>query len=166
MAGRPPGRRAAGARGGAGAVRAARGSPGGTRRVSAGRRGGRTAAAPVGPGPFRTCVGCRRVRPQVVLVRLARGPGGSVEADPPRRRGGRGAYLCPREECLQEALRRGRWTHLFRGAAHVLDETIERLRAEIGREQEKGLADDQRDGGNDSAARPKDRAGALAEGRW
>ena len=79
-------------------------------------------------GPRRTCVGCRQVRSQAGLVRLARSPEGFVEPDPRRRRGGRGAYLCPRLACLTNTVRRGRWAQAFRAPVVATPEMIERLR--------------------------------------
>lgn len=55
--------------------------------------------------PIRTCVACRRRRPQHELVRVAATPEG-VRLDPERRRPGRGAYVCPEAECLAAARRR------------------------------------------------------------
>jgi hypothetical protein len=53
------------------------------------------------------------------MLRLSRGAEGAVEPDPRRTRGGRGAYLCRREWCLHEALRRGRWAQAFRAPTVV-----------------------------------------------
>jgi predicted RNA-binding protein YlxR (DUF448 family) len=53
------------------------------------------------------------------MLRLTRGAEGAVEPDPRRIRGGRGAYLCRRERCLREALRRGRWAQAFRAPTVV-----------------------------------------------
>lgn len=56
---------------------------------------------------MRTCVGCRQVRPKRELLRIVRGPDGAVSVDPTGKRPGRGAYICPKPECLDRA-RRGR----------------------------------------------------------
>jgi predicted RNA-binding protein YlxR (DUF448 family) len=77
---------------------------------------------------MRTCLGCRRSRPQVELLRVVRTPAGVVEADLRRRAGGRGAYLCRREACLSECLRRGRWPQAFRVPAVATPEAVARLR--------------------------------------
>lgn len=69
--------------------------------------------------PQRTCLGCRRVRPQRLLLRLRRLPDGRVAPDPARRGGGRGAYLCYDEACLAQALRRDRWTRAFRAPSRL-----------------------------------------------
>jgi predicted RNA-binding protein YlxR (DUF448 family) len=82
--------------------------------------------------PQRTCLGCRQSRPQAALLRLVRTADGSVEADPARRLGGRGAYLCPNESCLSEALRRARWAHAFRAPATLSPEAAATLRRSIG----------------------------------
>ncbi len=57
--------------------------------------------------PLRRCLGCGRQRPQAELVRLATDPGGEIVVDAGRRRGGRGAYLCPVSICVKRALARG-----------------------------------------------------------
>ena len=67
--------------------------------------------------PMRTCLGCRRSRPQAELLRIVRTSDGGVEADLADVRGGRGAYLCRREACLSECVRRGRWPQAFRAPA-------------------------------------------------
>jgi hypothetical protein len=81
-----------------------------------------------GHSPVRTCLGCRRARPQAELLRIVRTPDGGVEPDPARRSPGRGAYLCRREECLTECVRRGRWPQAFRAPAVATPEVVARLR--------------------------------------
>ncbi|HXG14864.1 MAG TPA: YlxR family protein [Calidithermus sp.] len=66
----------------------------------------------VGRTPRRTCLGCRQVRPKAELVRLVRRPDGTVRVDP--RGPGRGAYVCPEEACIRQALKRGRLAQAFR----------------------------------------------------
>jgi len=44
--------------------------------------------------PLRRCVGCRRVRPQAELLRLAQDEAGGWRLDPARRAGGRGSWVC------------------------------------------------------------------------
>jgi predicted RNA-binding protein YlxR (DUF448 family) len=58
-------------------------------------------------GPIRTCVGCRRRRPQGELLRVARRPDGSVHVDAGRRGPGRGAYVCPDVQCVVRAIDSG-----------------------------------------------------------
>ena len=64
--------------------------------------------------PTRTCLGCRRARPQAMLVRLVRLPNGTVVADSGTRAAGRGAYVCPDAACVERALSRGRLGHAFK----------------------------------------------------
>jgi uncharacterized protein len=85
--------------------------------------------------PVRTCLGCRRPRPQAELVRIVRTADGGVEADLRRRAGGRGAYLCRREACLAECVRRGRWPQAFRVPAVATPEAVARLRGFLREEQ-------------------------------
>lgn len=71
--------------------------------------------------PMRTCVGCREERPKRELLRIVRSPDGTVDFDPTGKRSGRGAYICPKPECL-EAARRGR--QLERALERPVDEAV------------------------------------------
>lgn len=53
--------------------------------------------------PLRSCVGCRTQRAKKELVRVVRTPEGEVVLDATGKRAGRGAYLCPKLECLEAA---------------------------------------------------------------
>jgi len=64
--------------------------------------------------PRRTCLGCRRARPQAALVRLVRLTNGTVVVDRGARAAGRGAYVCPDANCVERGLTRGRLGHAFR----------------------------------------------------
>jgi len=57
--------------------------------------------------PQRTCVACRQANAKRQLVRIVRGPDGSVTIDPSGKRSGRGAYLCSTTECWDAGLKRG-----------------------------------------------------------
>ena len=57
--------------------------------------------------PERLCVGCRALHPKGALLRIVRGPEGTVSIDPTGKRTGRGAYLCPSIECLRSARKQG-----------------------------------------------------------
>jgi len=56
--------------------------------------------------PQRSCVACRTVQDKSKLVRLVRTPEGEIVIDPTGKRNGRGAYLCPRLDCLRVAQKR------------------------------------------------------------
>lgn len=64
--------------------------------------------------PLRRCVGCGRQRPQAELVRLAAVQDEGIVVDRERRRGGRGAYLCPDSSCVKRALARGSLSRALR----------------------------------------------------
>jgi predicted RNA-binding protein YlxR (DUF448 family) len=66
--------------------------------------------------PQRTCVACGKVRPKRELIRLVRIADGGVEVDRGGRQAGRGAYLCPVEDCWAAGLKEGRLEHALRTA--------------------------------------------------
>lgn len=53
--------------------------------------------------PMRMCVGCREMRPKKELVRVVRNNEGLVSIDLKGKAAGRGAYICPKADCLQLA---------------------------------------------------------------
>ncbi|GEA15253.1 hypothetical protein E308F_14970 [Moorella sp. E308F] len=55
--------------------------------------------------PVRMCVGCRTRDDKRNLLRVVRTPTQEVVLDPTGKRAGRGAYICPRVECLRKALK-------------------------------------------------------------
>jgi hypothetical protein len=57
--------------------------------------------------PLRTCIGCGQVEPKRAMVRIVRTPDAGVQVDATGKRSGRGAYIHPRAECWQNALKRG-----------------------------------------------------------
>ncbi len=57
------------------------------------------------PIPVRTCIGCRSREEKVRLIRIVLRDGG-VAVDVRQREPGRGAYVHPRPECLDQALKR------------------------------------------------------------
>jgi predicted RNA-binding protein YlxR (DUF448 family) len=56
--------------------------------------------------PVRTCVACRTERQKRDLLRIVRGPDGSVSFDPTGRAAGRGAYICADGSCWAAAVKR------------------------------------------------------------
>jgi len=56
--------------------------------------------------PTRTCVACRTERQKRDLVRVVRGPDGTVALDRTGRAAGRGAYLCADGSCWSSALKK------------------------------------------------------------
>ncbi|MBC7325074.1 MAG: YlxR family protein [Moorella sp. (in: Bacteria)] len=55
--------------------------------------------------PLRMCVGCRARDDKRNLLRVVRTPEMEVVLDPTGKRAGRGAYICPRLECLRKAVK-------------------------------------------------------------
>lgn len=81
--------------------------------------------------PQRMCVGCKTMKPKRELVRVVRTPEGEVLVDLTGKRSGRGAYLCPDENCLEQALKGDR---LSKALEVKLDQTVtESLREAVKR---------------------------------
>lgn len=58
--------------------------------------------------PERRCVSCGQRLPKGDLIRVVRGPQGSVKVDPTGKSAGRGAYICGNADCWQAALTKGK----------------------------------------------------------
>lgn len=55
--------------------------------------------------PQRMCVGCQEMKPKRQLIRLVRTPDDIIEIDLTGKRSGRGAYICPGEDCFKKAVK-------------------------------------------------------------
>ncbi len=78
--------------------------------------------------PVRTCIGCRRAVAPDALVRVAKGPEGSLAIG--RRLPGRGAWLCAGSlPCFELAVRRKAFGRALR--TPVDEHEIERVRTEF-----------------------------------
>ena len=53
--------------------------------------------------PQRQCVGCREMKDKRELIRVVKSPEGEISLDFRGKKPGRGAYVCPRAECLKKA---------------------------------------------------------------
>ena len=53
--------------------------------------------------PQRQCMGCRERKAKRELIRVVRLTDGNVSLDFSGKLNGRGAYICPKAECLQKA---------------------------------------------------------------
>ena len=53
--------------------------------------------------PQRQCMGCRERMDKRQLIRVVRTPEGNVQLDFSGKLSGRGAYICPKAECLRKA---------------------------------------------------------------
>lgn len=76
--------------------------------------------------PLRMCSGCMTRLPKKELVRIVRSPDGDISLDLTGKKSGRGAYVCPKEECLKKARKAKRLERAL--ACQMPDEVYERLR--------------------------------------
>lgn len=53
----------------------------------------------------RTCIGCRRKADRSEFIRIVAGQD-QLQIDPAGHAEGRGAYLCPQDECFQKAIKK------------------------------------------------------------
>ena len=53
--------------------------------------------------PMRQCVGCQEMKNKKEMIRVIKTPEGTFMLDATGKKNGRGAYVCPSEECLQLA---------------------------------------------------------------
>ncbi len=73
---------------------------------------------------------CRTTGAKRGLVRVVRTPEGAVEVDATGKKAGRGAYLCRRRECWQEALKKERLARALRVKLGEADKDALRAYAE------------------------------------
>ena len=98
-------------------------------------------------GPRRTCVGCRKKRQQAELLRVGADERGHLRLDASRHAGGRGAYVCPRAACIEEACRRSAWSRALRrgvareDAGRLVARFVDTLREQMAGLLQAGLAD-------------------------
>lgn len=55
--------------------------------------------------PQRQCIGCGQMKDKKELIRILKTQEGSIVIDATGKKNGRGAYICPDEECLQKAFK-------------------------------------------------------------
>lgn len=58
--------------------------------------------------PERQCMGCNERKLKKELIRIVRTPDGAIELDKTGKKAGRGAYICPKSECLAKLKKSGR----------------------------------------------------------
>ncbi|MBE0447639.1 MAG: YlxR family protein [Actinobacteria bacterium] len=79
--------------------------------------------------PERTCLGCHEVKPKKTLIRIVRTPENVVIVDPTGKANGRGAYICPRSECLSAAIKSKRLTRAL--GVDINPEDLERIKNDV-----------------------------------
>jgi predicted RNA-binding protein YlxR (DUF448 family) len=75
------------------------------------------------------CVACKQMRPKRELIRVVRTTDGGVRVDPTSKIAGRGAYVCPTDQCAEAGVREGRLQHALE--VPIPEETHEELRRVI-----------------------------------
>ena len=63
--------------------------------------------------PLRTCVSCQETKPKRELLRIVRTPDHHVMIDATGKKSGRGAYLCARFSCWENAIKKKRLEQEF-----------------------------------------------------
>ncbi len=58
--------------------------------------------------PQRTCLGCLSVNPKREMIRIVRTSTGEVEVDLTGKKSGRGAYVCPNDNCFELMVKKKR----------------------------------------------------------
>lgn len=53
--------------------------------------------------PLRKCTGCQEMKNKKELIRIVKNDAGEYSLDSTGKKPGRGAYICPSEECLKKA---------------------------------------------------------------
>ena len=79
--------------------------------------------------PMRMCAGCGESRPKKELIRVVRSPLGEISLDATGKKPGRGAYICPRPECLEKARKNKRIDRSF--DASIPESVYEALEREL-----------------------------------
>ena len=79
--------------------------------------------------PIRMCLGCRQRMPKRTLIRLVAPAEGPISVDRTGKQPGRGAYVCPKRECVEAALHVKRLQRAFRRA--ISESAIAELHAEL-----------------------------------
>ena len=85
--------------------------------------------------PMRRCIGCMESRPKKELIRIVatrpeeEGAAPKVVLDPTGKAPGRGAYLCPKPECFQKAVKKRAVARNLE--VEVTPENLERLSEEL-----------------------------------
>lgn len=79
--------------------------------------------------PQRMCVGCQEMKPKKQLIRVVRTPENTIEIDDTGKRSGRGAYVCPEEECFISAVKGKRLEKALRCSvsSEIIDELGKKL---------------------------------------
>lgn len=79
--------------------------------------------------PMRQCLGCREMKPKRELIRVVKNQSGEISIDPVGKKPGRGAYICPTDECLGKAVKTRALERAF--SSKIDDGIFQQLRTEL-----------------------------------
>lgn len=79
--------------------------------------------------PLRKCLGCQEMKPKREMIRIVRTAEGEVTIDFTGKKSGRGTYICPNEQCLENGLKEKRLSKAL--AIDISVEMIENLKREL-----------------------------------
>lgn len=79
--------------------------------------------------PMRQCLGCREMKPKNELIRVVRSPEGDISLDFRGKKSGRGAYLCPSEDCMKRVKKARALERAF--SAQIPDEVYAALEEQM-----------------------------------
>lgn len=63
--------------------------------------------------PLRMCIGCKEMKPKKELIRVVRNNEGEINIDLVGKKPGRGAYICRKVDCLDQAIKAKRLEKAF-----------------------------------------------------
>lgn len=81
--------------------------------------------------PVRKCIACGAQKPKRDLIRIVRTPSQEILIDSRGKVSGRGAYLCPDQNCFDTAVKKRLLSRMLE--AEIPQERLDRLKEEWGR---------------------------------
>ena len=76
--------------------------------------------------PLRKCIACQSIHPQQEMIRIAKLSDGTYCVDESQMLGGRGAYVCSNETCIENAIKKNAFQRSFK--SNISDDLCDRLR--------------------------------------
>lgn len=82
--------------------------------------------------PIRMCCGCGENFPKRDMVRIVKSPEGDISLDKTGKKSGRGAYICPKLDCLTKAQKNRRIEKVF--SCQIPEEVYEVMKNELSKD--------------------------------
>ncbi len=79
--------------------------------------------------PLRKCTGCMEMKNKKELIRVVKDKDDNMSIDFTGKKAGRGAYICPSQECLSKAIKNKGLERSFK--CKVSNELYEQLKSEL-----------------------------------